>query len=349
MNLTVSNLIPRLVALALAVFTLPAWAQSPATGTTPPASPPATATAPTAAPVERMGRELNGHLFLPSHIMEDPFSYTAFGTFFGLGAGNAVGPAVNPDTPPPYFSGEKWYGYTGLGLGMLLNVRILEYLSVRAGLITTAYLGTGSGAALTIGTSARITGDVGVKGSLPVGENFRFSAAVDAAYGPTYALLLADGIRSIIDNCPTNPDQCRNSLNAALQADDTVTWTAGLAGSWAPLPYLGFTANVQFIAPTKTGTNSIAQNGMAFAGSGEFDALPLVRWLPVGVNVAYQITTGVGGNKVPTAQEAGFGFWYTGRKDLALGLEIDWKWSTLATEQVSTATLAWLNLRYYWN
>jgi hypothetical protein len=332
----------RLVALTLAVSSGSALAQEAA----PP--PPVAATAPAPVKVEKMGRELGGHLFLPSHLLEDPFSYTAFGTTFGLGAGNAVGPAVNPE-PPPYFSGEKWYGFTGLGLGMLLNVRILEYLAVRAGLNTTAYLGTGSGAALTVGTSARITGDVGVKGSLPVGENFRFSAAVDAAYGPTYALLLADGIRSIIENCPTNPEQCRDSLSASLQADDTITWTAGLAGAWAPLPYLGFTANVQFIAPTKTGTNSIAQNGMNFAGSGEFDALPLVKWLPLGVNVAYQITTGVGGNKVPTAQEAGFGFYYTGRRDLALGLEIDWRWNTLATAQVATATVAWLNLRYYWN
>ncbi|HQR29484.1 MAG TPA: hypothetical protein PLL32_03675 [Anaeromyxobacteraceae bacterium] len=358
MNRVDPKLTRRVVALAAVFSCFPAWAQTPTAATPEPAAKPAaTATATPAATAEApvpvkerpMGRELNGHLFLPSHILEDPFSYTAFGTFFGLGAGNALGPAVNPDTPPPYFSGEKWYGYTGLGLGMLLNVRILEYLSVRAGLSATAYLGTGSGAAFTIGTSARITGDVGVKGSLPVGDNFRFSAAVDAAYGPTYALLLADGIRSIIENCPTNPDQCRDSLSAALQADDTITWIAGLAGAWAPTPYLGFTANVQFIAPTKTGTNSIAQNGMTFAGSGEFDALPLVKWLPLGVNVAYQLTTGVGGNKVPTAQEAGFGFYYTGRKDMAVGLEIDWRWNTINTAQVATSTLAWLNLRYYWN
>ena len=81
----------------------------------------------------------------------------------------------------------------------------------------------------------------------------------------------------------------------------------------------------------------------------DFDALPLVKWLPLGASVAYQLTTGLGGNKVPTAQEAGFGFYYTGRKDLALGLEIDWKWSTLETQQTSTATLAWINFRYYWN
>ena len=297
----------------------------------------------------KWGRELNGHFFLPSHIVDDPFSYTAFGIFFGLGSGNALGPTLQREPPFIDPTQEKWYGYTGLGLGMLLNVRILEYLSVRAGLITTAYLGTGNGAALTVGTSARITGDVGVKGSLPVGENFRFAATFDGSYGPVYALLLANGIASIVNQCRLDPPNCRFDVSQGFQSDNTVTWTAGLSGAWAPAPYLGVTGNAQFIAPTKTGTNSIATNGATFAAMVDFDAMPLVQWLPLGASVAYQLTTGIGGNKVPTANEAGFGFYYTGRRDLALGLEIDWKWSTLETQQVSTATLAWINFRYYWN
>jgi hypothetical protein len=268
--------------------------------------------------------------------------------YFGLGSGNALGPDFQNE-PPFILPGERWYGYTGLGLGMLMNVKILEYLSARALLNTSAYLGTGRGAALTVGTSARITGDIGVKGSLPVGDNWRFSASVDAAYGPVFSLLLANGISDALANCQQNPSQCSFDLGSGFQTIETVTWIAGLAGSWAPTPYLGFTGNFQFIAPTKTGDASIAQNGLTFAGSAEFDLLPLVKWLPLGVNTAYQITTGVGGNKVPTAQEAGFGLYYTGRKDLALGLEIDWTWSTLSTQQLSTATLAWVNFRYYWN
>ena len=89
--------------------------------------------------------------------------------------------------------GEKWYGYTALGLGKVLIVRILEYLSARALLDTSADPGTGSGAAPTVGTSVRITGDIGVKTSLPVGDNRRFSASLDASDGPVFFLLLANG------------------------------------------------------------------------------------------------------------------------------------------------------------
>ena len=339
------RLVPKLAGFlalaALALSSSPVAAQD---------TPAATSNAAVPAPApEKMGRELNGHLFLPSHIIDDPFSYTAFGTFFGIGSGNALGPTLLPEPPFIDVNSQKWYGYTGLGLGMLLNVRILEYLSLRAGFITTAYLGTGSGAALTIGTSARITGDVGVKGSLPLGDDFRIGATVDASYGPTFALLLANGIATILDQCRNDPPNCRLDDSQTFQQQDTVTWTVGLNAAWAPTRYLGVIGNAQFIAPTKTGQNSIATNGATFAAMVDFDAMPLVKWLPIGASVAYQLTTGLGGSKVPTAQEAGFGFYYTGRRDLALGLEIDWKWSTLETQQTSTATLAWLNLRYYWN
>ena len=259
-----------------------------------------------------MGREMNGHFFMPSHLIEDPFSYTAFAMFFGIGSGNALGPEIQL-RPPEILPGSKWYGYTGLGLGMLMNVKILEYLSARALLNTTAYLGTGSGAALTVGTSARITGDIGVKGSLPVGDKWRFSASLDMSYGPVYSLLLANGIRAAVEACRDPLQQCTFDFGTGFQTISTVTWLAGLQGSWAPTPYLGFTLNTSFIAPTKTGDASIAQNGVVIAGSGEFDFLPLVKWLPLGVNVAYQLISGVGGNGV------------------------------------ATATLAWINFRYYWN
>jgi len=335
--------------LALAAFSAVAQDATTKTSATSPAPTTAADTAPPPAPKaeEKMGRELGGHYFLPSHIIDDPFSYTAFGTFFGLGSGNALGPEFQLD--PPAIIGDKWYGYTGLGLGMLLNVRFLEYLSARASLITTAYLGTGRGAALTVGTSARIYGDIGVKGSLPVGDSWRFSAGLDMSYGPVFSLLLANGLVDALSNCRVNPSQCTYDLGQGFQQINTVTWTGTLTAAWAPTRYLGFTGNVQFIAPTKTGDASIAQNGVNLAISAEFDALPLVKWLPVGVNTAYQLTTGVGGNKVPTANIAGFGLYYTGRKDMALGLEIDWTWATLATQQLSTSTLAWVNFRYYWN
>jgi len=44
-------------------------------------------------------RALAGHLFVPSHLVQDPFSYTAVGLFWGVGGGEAIGPTL--DLGPP--------------------------------------------------------------------------------------------------------------------------------------------------------------------------------------------------------------------------------------------------------
>jgi hypothetical protein len=339
-----------LVVVAALAAGAPALAQEPPPGQAP--VPAASASTPAASPApapEKMYRDLGGHLFLPSHLIENPFSYTAFSMWFGIGSGNALGPQFTSQPPFVDPTANKWYGFTGLGLGMEMNVRILEYLSARALLFTDAYLGTGSGAVFTVGTSARITGDLGVKGSLPIGDKVRLAASVDASYGPVFSILLANGVANALNQCRLDPTQCTFDFGSGLQTSNTLTWNGGLAASWAPLPYLGFTGNFNFIIPTKTGTDSYSQNGVILAAMAEFDARPLLDWLPVGASGAYRLTTPVGGNGVATANEAGFGLYYTGRPHLALGLEIDWQWSTLETQQTSTATLAWINFRYYWN
>jgi hypothetical protein len=298
----------------------------------------------------KWGREMGGHFFLPSHLIDDPFSYTAFGMTFGLGSGNALGPQLQLSPPPvQILPDSKWYGYTGLGVGFIQNVRFLEYLSARALINTTAYLGTGSGAVIAVGSSARISGDVGVKGSLPAGDHFRFSATFDVSYGPVYSLLIAQGVADAVNACRVDPQTCQIDLGAFLQAENTVTYIAGLAGAWAPLPYLGLIVNAQFIAPTKTGKASVSQNGYTLAGMVDFDARPLVRWLPLGMNLTYSITSPIGSNGVTTTQDYGVGLYYTGSPDLALGLELDWRKGRLAGQQVSESTLAWINFRYYWN
>jgi hypothetical protein len=154
-------------AAAACLWILPAFAQEAAKPVATAASPTATASPVSPPAPVKFGHEMGGHFFLPSHIIEDPFSETTFGMSFGLGSGNALGPELQLQ-PPEILEGSKWYGYTGIGVGLAMNVRFLEYLSARAVVATTAYLGTGSGAVLTVGSSARVTGDVGVKGSLPV-------------------------------------------------------------------------------------------------------------------------------------------------------------------------------------
>jgi hypothetical protein len=66
-------------------------------------------------------RELAGHVFVPSTIILDPFSQTAFGLKFGLGGGSATGPTLDwsgfPNQLPTVVPASKDYPYYGLGFG----------------------------------------------------------------------------------------------------------------------------------------------------------------------------------------------------------------------------------------
>jgi hypothetical protein len=117
--------------------------------------------------------------------------------------------------------------------------------------------------------------------------------------------------------------------------------------AWAPWRFLGLTGNARFLFPTGGGNAQYAANGVILGAMADFDAMQVLPWLPLGVNAVYAIITpfGQGGT---TTQEFGFGLWYTGRKALAVGVELDWRRGRISSELVSTATLAWLNLRYYW-
>ncbi|HTP52381.1 MAG TPA: hypothetical protein VMK42_16960 [Anaeromyxobacteraceae bacterium] len=311
----------------------------------------ATAEAPKPAPCpeEPSHRELAGHLFLTSHLTTDPFSYTAFGANFGLGAGQAQGPTGEFSNTPPYFTktGTKWYGYSGLVHQFLLDVRILEYLSVHLDTNAQAYLGTGRDSIIVVGTSVGLAATLGVKGSLPIGEHVRLSLGLDGRYGPAYTVLLLNGIQDAINSCKAG-GPCNVDPGQFLQESDTITWVGTLSAAWAPWPFLGLVGDVSYLNPRKTGTASYSNNGFDFAASVEFDAMPLLHWLPLGVNGGYAILTPVGANGVATETDYEFGIYYTGKRDLALGIEIDWQNGRLNNAQVQTSTLAWVNFKYYW-
>ena len=290
---------------------------------------------------ESLARDMGGHLFLPSHLVDNPFSETFAWLSVGIGAGDALALSVQGN-PPVVLPESQWYGYTGLGIAAFGGVRLLEYLSVRAALGTAAYIGNGKEAALTVGSTARITGGLGVKGSLPVGDHFRFSASVDASYGPVYSILIAEGLVDAI-----NSGQITSS--DFFQTSDTLTWIGGLVGSWAPWPFLGLTLDTRFLVPTKTGLASYSQNGIFVGAMADFDARPIWTWLPLGLNTVYTLTSPVGGNGVSTLQVFGFGLYYTGRRDLALGIALEWKRGRLETNQESHSTLGWMDLKYYFD
>jgi hypothetical protein len=291
-------------------------------------------------PVSR--RELAGHYFVPSHLVQDPFSVTSVGLFWGVSGGDATGPTLDVGPPPSVdFQNTRSYGFNGLGLGMLLEARILEWFSIHGQADASAYLGTGNRSILILGTSAQLTGMLGVKGSVRVGEHVRLAALLDAQYGPIFTALIAPGLIQAITSG-------RIDLDQFLAQNQALTWIPALAGSYAPWPFLGVTLNFRLLFPDGSGNAQFASSGMTFAAMVDLDLRPLVPFVPIGVSGVYSILSPLGG-ALATTQDFGLGLYYTGVPTLAAGIEIDWRLGRLASQHVAGSTAAWMNLRYYWD
>ena len=287
-------------------------------------------------------RELAGHLFMPSHLVQDPFSYTGVGLFWGVGGGHATGPTLDLGPPPRIdFQNTRLYGLNGLGLGLALEVRILEWISIHGSADATAYLGTGNRSLLVLGTSAQLTGLVGLKGSLRLGEHVRLAVLLDAQYGPVFTALILPGLVDAVNSGQISLDQF-------YQENQALTWIPALSGAFAPFPFVGVTLNLRFLFPDGSGNAQFASSGIAVAGMVDLDLGSIVPFVPIGLSGVYSLISPLGG-ALATTQDFGLGLYYTGVPELAAGIEIDWRLGRLASQHVADFTAAWVNLRYYWN
>jgi len=287
-------------------------------------------------------RELGGHRFMVSHIIEDPFSVTSFGANFAFGMGQALGPRLDLSTDPPTVQQEsKWYAYSTIAQQLDFTVRIMENLSLHAGALTGVRQGASEGSALVVGSSLAISGLLGVKGSAALGDSLRLSLSVEGAYGPRVNLLILQGL--------INAHKAGSFTAADLfQSRNAVSLAATGAAAWGVTPWLGLGLNVQYLHTKSEDISGSTQDGVAGAGSVELDARPLVHWLPLGAEFSYRRTGAVGNGSLANQDEWSWGIYYTGRRDLVLGVEVDQVRGRLETEQRAKETIGWLNFRYYW-
>ena len=287
-------------------------------------------------------RELGGHQFMVSHLIEDPFSVTSFGANFAFGVGQALGPRLDLSTFPPTIQQEsKWYSYSTLVQQLDLTARITENLSLRAGLLAGVRQGASEGSALVVGSNVGISGILGVKGSVALGDSLRLSLSGQGAYGPRLNLLILQGLINA---------QKAGSFTAAdlFQDRNAMSLVATAAAAWGVTPWLGFGLNVQYLHTKSEDISGSTQDGMAAAGSLELDARPLLHWLPLGADFSYRRTGAVGNGGLANQDEWSWGIYYTGRRDLMLGIEVDQLRGRLETQLSAKQTMGWLNFRYYW-
>jgi len=286
------------------------------------------------------GRELNGHLFLPSAEVPSPFAITSLVSYLTLGIGST--------TAPVQFrirTIERTVTYAGVGGVLGFEGAFLRYFSARLLIDEVIYSGLSGSSVLAVGSTLAVGFTPGLTASLPVGDKARVAFLFDARYAPSMALTIGSGISSIVDSCSLGQG-CDVDRGSVFSQQNVWTVQPALAGSWAPMSPLGLTANVAF---QNASSGDFSGQAIRLALAADFD-FAHVSTVPVGLLAQFSWLAPVGGSGLQHVTDVGGGIFYTGRRNLAAGVQLVLRrFAVTPNVAVSFSTaLSSLGLRYYW-
>jgi hypothetical protein len=300
------------------------------------------------------GRELGGHLFTPVLGLVGPFATTSFGTFILFGAGSTEATVSLPlpgDPPPPpaTIHGSIDYGAIGGVLGF--EYQFVPGFSARTALTETLYTGLSGAAAAAVGTNMRLGGGLGFTGGFPIGRSVRVAGVLDMRYVPRIGLVLGPAFRNLYETCSTGVLDCRFNFGDLIQDRNAFELEPGVAAAWAPMRALGVTGNLSYSFASVGGSQeSGAVGGIAVGAAVDYDFMAISP-VPIALQASFTTLIPVTGHDVTWGySDFGGAIFYTGRKELSVGLQVvDRRFRVAPDVDVSWFNIiALVGLRYYW-
>jgi len=293
-----------------------------------------------ASPVdERSVPELNGHVFMPSQVVDSPFRSTTFKLGILYAFGTATGQKYTINGPVPGVTVD--YTFASFAQVFRYEYRFAEWFSASGFAVTSLYSGIDGPSVIAVGTQV----GAGAGARLKAGHRFGpvdIALVGDVSYTPEYGILVAAAIIEAVRQGAIAP-------GSALQAKHSLGVVPELAASWAPWSALGLTANVGYAYKSlRTSSSTISsQNGFEIGGRADFD-FGKISAVALGLNLGYKLLTPVGSGGISKVQDISGGIFYTGVREVGLGLEFGSRSFTIRQPLASTETVVQLQLQYYW-
>jgi hypothetical protein len=287
---------------------------------------------------EPRSRVLNGHHFIPSTRLFDPFITTWVWQTTGFGSARDVVTVVDDfDGNPVEFVGNVSFLGIGFGYHQAVSDRVAAYITLGGG----ARIGTDAEAILSSGLNAFVDLSLGGKVKVWGNRSFLLSANLDYANTGVSGVSVLDWARKVVESGAL-------SDSSLVASASTGSFRGGLNLSYAPKSWLGFTALTLFGLGNAVGD---LDSEFAFQGqiSTDIDLAP-VNGVPIGFILGYDRNTFVqqGGEITDSSDAFIFGVFYTGRDDFSIGLELENAKLPLKTVDKSIRTgEASINLRYF--
>ena len=290
-------------------------------------------------------RYLGGHLFMPSSIVPDPFIATSFQTSTGGGTASNIEVALyNLDGEK---IGEASADIGFFNLGFDYQQRVSNRVGLRLSLGGVGRLGTNAASILAEGISALYGYGFGASVNLVKKTNWEMAGTLDVRGNTLYAVSPLGFVQSVIDNAANGDSSLTSSQDSLLDSGNNSRFVAGVRGAYVPAAWIGFTGYFE-AGIGKKFTGRDANTSVAnFGATTNVDFKPLTG-TPVGVLLQYRRQSlNEKSENVGRSNDYGFGLFYTGRQDFAIGLENSWsKIDQPRTSKQVNATQIKLLLRY---
>ena len=278
-------------------------------------------TLPAAAQETSNRRTLNGHSFLVSSTVGDPFLGTYVRTLTGGGR------ALDMQVPVYNLDGDQIATLSGniafFQLGLAYQQQLAKWVAVRLSFTGSARLGTNHVSLLAEGATAVYGGSFGAVFRLVEKRKFFFSALAETRSNSLYAISPLSFARGIIESGGVD------STTQLLSAGDNWRFVGGLRAGYAFAPWIGVTGLVEY-GPAKrffedeSGDRNTSQFNLG--GTASLDLRPGTG-VPIGFagSVMYQSENDRGDDLIGRQAVFGLGVFYTGRQDLSLGVEMGYQ------------------------
>jgi hypothetical protein len=266
-------------------------------------------------------RTLDGHSFLTTSFVGDPFVGTYIATLTGAGR------ALDMQVPVYDLDGNQIAILDGniafLQLGFTYQQQLVKWLALRLNVTGAARMGTNHVSLLAEGATAVYGGSFGAVFRLVESQKLFLSALAEMRGNSLYAISPLSFAEDVIESGGID------STTQLLGTGDNGRFVGGVRAAYAFAPWLGITGLAEF-GPAKRFFEDDAgdRNTTTFDAGGtvSLDLRPVAR-VPLGFvgSFLYQSENERGDDLVGKQTVFGLGVFYTGRQDFQIGVELNYQ------------------------
>jgi len=287
---------------------------------------------------EATSRSLNGHKFIPSARLFDPFIVTYVRNNTGVGSAmDVVSRVEDLEGGTVELVGDVTFLGIGFGYQQRLADWVAAYIDVGGG----GRFGTAVESIVSTGLNAYVDFKLGAKFRLWHNQRFYLSANLDYANTGVSSVNVLNWVRNVVDSGELTD-------STLVTSGSTGSARGGLNLAYSPAPWLGLTGVTFFGLGNAVGD---LDSEFAFEGSIAADIdFGAISKVPIGLLLAFNSNsfTQEGGDITESIDSFIWGIFYTGRDDFSIGLEFQNATLPLRGEQESIRSSEMsINLRYW--